>query len=148
MIHMMRMFVLITILCNQQVISSAQVKEEMRAVKLTNVDSQILFSDQAIEEAIDYLASIGINAVLPVTFNAAKTQYPSQVMKEYLDLLIDPRMEGRDPFKRVLIEAHRNGMEVYPWFEYGFAAWYSGAGEANGGPFGARYPQWLSVDVE
>jgi len=125
----------------------AQLKEEMRAVKLTNVDSQILFSDEAIEEAIDYLASIGINAILPVTFNAAKTQFPSKVMQEYLGELIDPRMAGRDPFKRVLIEAHRHGMEVYPWFEYGFAAWYSGASDANGGPFGSKYPHWLSVDV-
>jgi len=39
---------------------------EFRAVKLTNVDSRVLFSDEAIAEAMDYLASIGINVILPV----------------------------------------------------------------------------------
>ena len=32
--------------------------EEFRGVKLTNVDSNVLFSDQNIADAMDYLASI------------------------------------------------------------------------------------------
>ena len=33
-----------------------------------------------------------------------------------------PRLTGRDVLEVVLREAHRNGIEVYPWFEYGFAS--------------------------
>ncbi len=39
------------------------------APKLTNVDSRVLFADANTAEAMDYLASIGINLVLPVVLN-------------------------------------------------------------------------------
>jgi uncharacterized lipoprotein YddW (UPF0748 family) len=39
---------------------STQMKEEMRAVKLTNVDSNVLNSDKNIAEAMDFLASINL----------------------------------------------------------------------------------------
>ena len=118
--------------------------EELRGVKITNVDSDVLYSDEAIAEAMDYLASIGINAVLPVVQNAGYTQYPSEVMNRYFDVLIDPRMAGRDPLDVLIREARRVGIEVYPWFEYGFAVHFSGGNPATGGFIGQRYPDWLA----
>lgn len=118
--------------------------EELRAVKITNVDSQVLFSDEAISEAMDYLASIGINAILPVVQNGGYTQFPSEVMDRYFDIPLDPRLGGRDPLEAIIREAHRVGIEVYPWFEYGFAVHYSGDNPATGGFIGQRYPDWLS----
>ena len=44
--------------------------------------------------------------------------------------------------ERVIIEAHRNGIEVYPWFEYGFAAWYSGGNPPIGGHILQTKPDW------
>ncbi len=116
--------------------------KEFRAVKLTNVDSNVLFTDQNIADAMDYLASIGVNVVLPVVWNAAYTQYRSAVMDSMFGVPIHTQFAGRDPLERIVIEAHRVGIEVYPWFEYGFAAWYSGSNTPTGGHIIQKYPQW------
>lgn len=118
--------------------------KEFRAVKLTNVDSRVLFSDEAIAEAMDYLASIGINVILPVVWNGSQadgvyTLYPSQIMENLFGQAMHPAFpSARDPLERVIIEAHRNGMEVMPWFEMGFSPSYS----QNGGHILARFPNW------
>jgi uncharacterized lipoprotein YddW (UPF0748 family) len=119
-----------------------QPPKEFRAVKLTNVDSNVMFTDQNIADAMDYLASIGVNVVLPVVWNAAYTQYQSAVMDSIFGVSIHPQFSGRDPLERIVIEAHRVGIEVYPWFEYGFAAWYSGSSTPTGGHIIQKYPQW------
>lgn len=124
-------------------------KEEMRGVKITNVASDVLFDDKSIEQAVHQLHEWGFNAILPVVWNGAKTQYPSQVMEDYMGYHIDDRMTGRDPLQRIIIEAHKYGMEVYPWFEYGFAAWYAGNNTAtSGGPILERYPDWASRNAD
>jgi uncharacterized lipoprotein YddW (UPF0748 family) len=103
-----------------------QTKQEFRGVWLTNVDSNVLLSDASIAQAMDYLASIGINVVFPVVWNKGYTLFPSQTMAETFGspYTIWPTVAGRDPFQRVVIEAHRNGIEVIPWFEFGFSANY------------------------
>jgi uncharacterized lipoprotein YddW (UPF0748 family) len=122
----------------------AQRPQEFRAVKLTNVDSNVLFTDQNIAAAMDYLASINVNVILPVVWNGAYTQYQSAVMDSIFGVRIHPQFAGRDPLERLVIEAHRVGIEVYPWFEYGFAAWYSGSGTATGGHIIQKFPQWAA----
>lgn len=119
---------------------AGQPKEELRAVWLTNVDSNVLFSDKSIAEAMDYLASIGINLVFPVVWNKGHTLYPSDVMNQLFGVPIIPDFAGRDPLQRVVIEAHRNGMEVIPWFEFGFSSSYS----LSGGHLIGRFPRWAS----
>ncbi len=115
-----------------------QYKEEMRAVWITNVDSDVLMTDAKIAEAMDYLSSVGINVIFPVVWNKGYTIYPSEVMNYHFGLPIWPNVAGRDPLKRLVIEAHRNGIEVIPWFEFGFSSSYS----LNGGHILAKYPDW------
>ncbi|TVQ08236.1 MAG: T9SS C-terminal target domain-containing protein [Balneolaceae bacterium] len=125
---------------------AAQPVEELRAVKITNVDSQVLFSDEAIAAAMDFLAASGINAVLPVVQNAGWTQYPSDVMERGFGVRIDPRLAGRDPLGVLVREARRVGIEVYPWFEYGFASIYSGGTPPHGGHIIAKNPHWATLN--
>ena len=128
----------------------SQLPEELRGVKLTNVDSQVLFSDEAIAEAMAYLASVGFNAVLPVVQNGGYTIYPSAVMSTRFGKPIHPHpsLAGRDPLAVLIREAHKHGMEVYPWFEYGFATNYSGlTGPATGGFILQTYPNWAARDA-
>lgn len=128
--------------------SFSQIPSEFRAVKITNVDSDILFDDQKIAEGMDYLASIGINIILTVVWNSNGadgdyTLYPSAVMENYFGRSMHPAFPtGRDPLKRLIIEAHRNGMEVFPWFEMGFSTSYS----QNGGHIIKKYPNWALKD--
>ncbi|MBN1638294.1 MAG: family 10 glycosylhydrolase, partial [Ignavibacteriales bacterium] len=126
----------------------SQLLEEFRGVKLTNVDSQILFTDDNIAAGMDFLSSKGINAVLTVCWNGGWTLYPSQVMDSLFGKEIHSSFTGRDPLKRVIIEAHRNGIEVYPWFEYGFAAWYSGGTSPFGGHILQTFPDWASRNYD
>lgn len=61
-------------------------------------------------------------------------------MDSIFGVKIHPQFAGRDPLERLVIEAHRVGIEVYPWFEYGFAAWYSGSGTATSGRIIQKFP--------
>jgi uncharacterized lipoprotein YddW (UPF0748 family) len=117
-------------------------QNQLRATWITNVDSYVLFTDKGIADAMDYLASINVNLVFPVVWNAGYTLYPSQIMDSLFQKKIHPSFNGRDPLKRVILEAHRNGIEVIPWFEYGFAASYS----LNGGHLIAKFPHWAAKD--
>jgi len=124
--------------------SFSQVNTEFRGVWLTNVASNVLTSDQAIIEAMDYLSSVGINVVFPVVYNGGYTLYPSDIMLREFGkaTLPDYAFSSRDFLERLIIEAHRNGIEVIPWFEYGFATSYS----SNGGHILQKYPQWALKD--
>jgi uncharacterized lipoprotein YddW (UPF0748 family) len=142
----MRLFLLFLLI---PAAAAAQLPEELRGVKVTNVDSQVLFSDAAIAEAMAFLADAGFNAVLPVVQNGGYTIYPSEVMERRFGTRIhpNPAFAGRDPLAVLIREAHKHGMEVYPWFEYGFAANYSGlSGPATGGFILRQHPEWAARD--
>ncbi|MEQ8819039.1 MAG: family 10 glycosylhydrolase [Sumerlaeia bacterium] len=117
---------------------------ELRGVWITNVDSDVLDSREKIAEAMDFLAMTGINVVYPVVWNDAKTLYPSDLMEEEFGLRISSRFEGRDPLAELIVEAHRVGLEVVPWFEYGFAASYN----KDGGELLKQRPEWKGLDQE
>jgi uncharacterized lipoprotein YddW (UPF0748 family) len=117
-------------------------QSQLRATWITNVDSYVLFSDKGIADAMDYLASINVNLVFPVVWNGGYTLYPSAIMDSVFQKKIHPSFNARDPLKRVILEAHRNGIEVIPWFEYGFSSSYS----QNGGHIIAKFPHWAAKD--
>jgi uncharacterized lipoprotein YddW (UPF0748 family) len=120
---------------------------EMRGVWITNVDSEVLFDSTAIVQAMDYLADRGFNLVFPVVWNKGYTLFPSDVMTTYFgdEYRIDPlfAQQGRDPLAELIKAAHDRGMEVMPWFEFGFSSSY----QDNGGHILARYPDWAAKDV-
>jgi len=118
---------------------------ELRGVWITNVDSYILYSDKSITDGMEYLSKIGINVIFPVVWNKGYTLYPSQVMQEEFGAPIIPvaQFQNRDPLDRIILEAHIHGIEVIPWFEFGFSPSYS----LNGGHILAKYPQWGARDA-
>jgi uncharacterized lipoprotein YddW (UPF0748 family) len=115
---------------------------ETRGVWLTTTDSNVFKSREIIAEAMNFLAESGFNVVFPVVWNKAMTLYPSQIMREIFDVEINPSYAGRDPLEEVVTEAHRCGLKVIPWFEYGFACSYN----LNGGMLLAKKPQWAGCD--
>jgi uncharacterized lipoprotein YddW (UPF0748 family) len=117
---------------------------ELRGVWITNVDSNVLKSKESIAEAMDFLADAGFNIVFPVVWNKSYTLYPSDVMEQRFGARIDPVYGGRDPLAELIVEAHRNGMEVVPWFEYGFASSYN----LGGGRMLEKYPEWRALDKD
>ena len=116
--------------------------KELRGVWLTNVDSDVLFSKAAIDEAMQFLADHHFNTVYPVVWNKAHTLFPSEVMAREFGDPIDPRFVGRDPLQEVIDVAHRHGLRVIPWFEFGFSSSY----QMNGGYLLKIKPDWAARD--
>lgn len=120
---------------------------ELRGVWLTNVDSEILFSPEALDAAMARLAARGFNVVFPVVWNKGVTLYPSPTMARYFGeaYRIDPLFatQGRDPLAEVIDAGRRHGLRVIPWFEFGFAASY----DVHGRHLLERYPEWTARDA-
>ncbi len=120
--------------------------EELRGVWITNVDSQILFEKENIAAGMDYLADRGFNVIYPVVWNKGYTLHPSDVAEEAFGIRQDPVFAAvnRDPLAEIIVEAHRVGIEVIPWFEYGFASIF---GNPSGGHIIEANPHWASRDA-
>ena len=98
------LFLLLTVIAG---ITLADVPIELRAAKITNVDSDIMFSDRNIAEGMAYLDSININTVLVCVWNSNSangdyTLYPSDEMMRYFGETanIHPSFTGRDPLQK------------------------------------------------
>ena len=117
---------------------------EIRGVWLTTTASKVFDSRENIVEAMDFIAETGFNVVFPVVWNKAATQFPSRVMQKNFGVEINPQYRGRDVLAEVITQAHRVGLKVIPWFEYGFASSYN----SNGGMLLAKKPQWAARDCK
>jgi uncharacterized lipoprotein YddW (UPF0748 family) len=117
---------------------------ELRGVWLTNVDSKVLDSRKNIAEAMKFLAEHNFNIVYPVVWNNGRTLYPSEVMEKHFGVKISSRFQGRDPLKELIKAAHKNGLAVIPWFEYGF----SSSHKKDGGLIIEKKPEWAARDKQ
>jgi uncharacterized lipoprotein YddW (UPF0748 family) len=132
--------------CSQSTIHKPPTTNEIRGVWITNIDSEVMFSPEALREGMAYLADRGFNVVFPVVWNEGYTLYPSEVMARSFGeaYRIDTvfAQAGWDPLAQLIIEAHKHGMEVMPWFEFGFSSSYN----AGGGHILAQKPDWAAKD--
>lgn len=114
---------------------------------ITNVDSDILYSDQAIEKGVEKLATLGFNTIYPVVWNKGYTLHPSEVMTAEFgeefeqDTLFSA--QNRDPLQTVIEEARKHDLRVIPWFEFGF----SSSVNRNGGHILSANPGWAARDA-
>lgn len=137
------MVLLIVIACRTSGTNSGTTTPaEVRGVWLTNVDSDVLKSHANIAEAMRFLASHNFNLVCPVVWNGGWTLYRSAIMDSLFGRSVHPDYSGRDPLREVIEEAHKQGLEVYAWFEYGLASSY----QKGGGHIIERFPQWAAKD--
>ncbi len=114
--------------------------QEVRGVWLTDVDSEVLASRDNIEAGMRFLAENGFNVVYPVVWNGGYTLYPSATLESVIGIDRDPAIGDRDVLQEVIIEAHRFGLEVIPWMEYGFASSFG----QDGGALLAARPEWAA----
>lgn len=115
-------------------------QKEIRGVWLTNIDSDVLFDADRLKAALQDLSQQGFNTVYPTVWNWGYTLYPSDVMQATIGLKLDPRpagLQNRDILKEITTEAHRLGMAVIPWFEFGFMA-------PADSELAKQHPDWLT----
>lgn len=115
----------------------------IRGVWLTNVDSDVLNSQQGIQDAVALCSELNINTIFVVTYNRATTTYPSAVMENLTGVNIDPTYAGRDPLRELIDAAHAEDIKVFAWFEYGFAAF-----NGNPGPILNAKPEWAAINSD
>jgi uncharacterized lipoprotein YddW (UPF0748 family) len=113
--------------------------KEIRGVWLTNIDSEVLFSQENTIKALDKLTQLNFNTVYPTVWNWGYTLYPSQVARKEVGLFFDPepKLQGRDILKEIVTEGHKRGLTVIPWFEFGFMA-------PADSTLAKRHPHWLT----
>ncbi|MFZ4640339.1 MAG: glycoside hydrolase family 10 protein [Nodosilinea sp.] len=123
-------------------------RRELRGVWLTNIDSQVLFSTQALTQAINQLADLNFNTLYPTVWNWGYTLYPSSSAQRQLGVSQYLYGEGngappsanpgdRDMLQEAIDLGHARGMAVIPWFEFGFMA------PANYELY-RRHPDWFT----
>ncbi len=123
---------------------------ELRGVWYTPRSGNTFVSQSAIAAAMDSLARNNFNVVY---FNAWSRGFPlwrSQVYYDESGYYTDPSAGTRDILQEAITEAHRAGIEIEAWMEYGFAGWWPGhplTTTFSRGPVFARHPQWLARDA-
>ncbi|HEY9644899.1 MAG TPA: glycoside hydrolase family 10 protein [Chroococcidiopsis sp.] len=112
---------------------------ELRGVWLTNIDSEVLFSRDSLEQAIQRLHRLNFNTLYPTVWNGGYTLYPSAVAEQAIGTAVDPYpgLQGRDMLAEAVEFGHRKGMAVIPWFEFGLMAPAESA-------LVERHPDWVT----
>ncbi|EKU98337.1 hypothetical protein Lepto7375DRAFT_7616 [Leptolyngbya sp. PCC 7375] len=130
---------------------------EIRGVWMTNVDSQVLFSRDALETSLQRLADLNFNTVYPTVWNWGYTLYPSDVAKRtfgyqqglYPDVddtgerneALEAAQGDRDMLLELISLARPLGLRVIPWFEFGFMAPADSA-------LARSHPDWLTQKAD
>ncbi|KAM3097804.1 family 10 glycosylhydrolase [Phormidesmis sp. 146-12] len=127
---------------DQYVAGKPAVRSEIRAVWLTNIDSDAMFSRDRLNAAVQDLAQLNFNTIYPAVWNWGYTLYPSQVAKQAIGLSVDPRPEAiglkdRDMLKELIEQGHQRKLTIIPWFEFGFMA-------PADSELASMHPDWLT----
>lgn len=143
--HLLMVFaaILLSSCANSHIEDSKTQQSAIRGVWLTNVASQVLYSNENIKEAVELCDRLGFNTIFVVTLNRSYTLYPSKVMDKLTGHKIHPDFEGRDPLQELIHAANEKDIKVFAWFEFGFASSY---GDSTGGPIIQANPHWASLD--
>lgn len=120
------------------ILSYAQ-ENPVRGTWVTNVASEALNSRENIKKVVDQSKAAGLNHLFVVVWNKGLTIYPSKVLKKYIGMKQDDHYPGRDPLQEMIEEAHKQGMKVHAWFEFGFSYGYKDTSSS----WFKRYPEWL-----
>jgi uncharacterized lipoprotein YddW (UPF0748 family) len=119
----------------------ANSNQETRGVWMTHLGTALLYFSATQDEAMYQLASLHFNRLYPAVWDSGYTLYPSAVAKKVTGASSLPIIDWthRDVLESLITQAHRQGLSVVPWFEYGLMV------PANS-ELARRHPDWLSQD--
>ena len=116
---------------------------EVRAIWLTNVDSDILHTRSNIEIGLQRLKNLGFNTIYPVVWQRGFTLYPSKVVQEFIGFSIieNPNFfQNRDMLAELIETAKPLNLRVIPWLEYGLMA-------PPNSPLAQKHSSLLALDI-
>ncbi len=110
----------------------------LRGVWLTLNDMGTLRDGPKLEVAVGELGRLGFTTLYPVVWNGGYAYYASRVtqQRKIQDFTVRG-LQGQDPLAQLIGLARARGMQVVPWFEFGFMA-------PPSSELALRHPQWLT----
>lgn len=94
---------------------------EIRGVWMTINDTSILIDRPKMQAAVSHLAQLNFNTIYPVVWNSGYAQYNSSVARQTgIQTFVRKGLQEQDPLADLAATAHRQGLLVIPWFEFGF----------------------------
>jgi uncharacterized lipoprotein YddW (UPF0748 family) len=115
--------------------------QETRGVWMTHYGAALLDFTATQDDAAFQLARLGFNRLYPAVWDSGYTLYPSAVGRKVTGSSCLPVFcwTRRDVLADLVTQAHRQGLTVFPWFEYGLMVPASSA-------IAQRHPDWLVWD--
>jgi uncharacterized lipoprotein YddW (UPF0748 family) len=102
-------------------VTAQQPRQEIRGVWMTINDIDVLRDSDRLQEAIGELARLNFNTIYPVVWNSGYATYPSAVTQQMgIQPFVYQGLQGQDILADLVAQAHRQGLLVIPWFEFGF----------------------------
>ena len=95
-------------------------RQEIRGVWMTSNDFDVLKSHAKVRDAVTQLRRLNLNTIYPVVWNSGYTKFPSAVAKQVGIPFFFRGTNGQDVLADLTNQAHRQGLLVIPWFEFGF----------------------------
>ncbi|OKH56157.1 hypothetical protein NIES2130_25640 [Scytonema sp. HK-05] len=113
-------------------------RQEIRGVWMTNNDFDILKDRAKVQDGVSQLRRLNFNTIYPVVWNSGYVMYPSAVAKRAgIQPFVLRGSDGRDILADLITQAHRQGLLVIPWFEFGFMA-------PPTSELALNYPDWFT----
>ncbi|MEI2580894.1 glycoside hydrolase family 10 protein [Scytonema sp. PRP1] len=113
-------------------------RQEIRGVWMTNNDFDTLKDRAKVQDAVTQLRRLNFNTIYPVVWNSGYVMYPSAVAKRAgIQPFVLRGSDGRDILADLIAQAHRQGLLVIPWFEFGFMA-------PPTSELALNYPDWFT----
>ena len=94
-----------------------QIPQRRIGVWLTNSPSPLYYEPSRIDRAVSELANAGFNTLYPNVWSRGTTFHRSRHAP--LEPALEKASPNLDPICRFTRAAHRRGLQVIPWFEYG-----------------------------
>jgi uncharacterized lipoprotein YddW (UPF0748 family) len=111
---------------------------QIRGVWVTANDKDMLKSRSHLKEAVSQLRRLHFNTIYPVVWNSGYVMYPSEIGQRMgIQHSFYKGSDSRDLLADLIKEAHREGLLVLPWFEFGFMT-----NETS--ELALNHPQWLT----
>jgi len=115
----------------------------------------ILHSREQLISQLETLQKLGINTIFLCAWAENQTVFKSQVLFKnsnykkvedgWMLAAYVPPGSSYDPVQTLIEQAHRRGIRVFFWFEYGFMAQWGSAPDLRTHPLLATHPDWAAV---
>jgi uncharacterized lipoprotein YddW (UPF0748 family) len=113
-------------------------RTEIRGVWLTFNDLDVMKDRTKVQNAMDQLGRLNFNTIYPVIWNSGYVTYPSAVaQRQGIQPFVYRGSDGHDILADLVDRAHRQGLLVVPWFEFGFMIPFTSELALN-------HPDWLT----